>query len=182
MSKKISIVLFFFLLVITQSSLLPNFFSVRHIPDLALIVLVFFSTRRGFSEVWGMALVAGFLMDIFSFFPLGINTFSFLLVVLAASFLAQRFLVTYSTWRFLTLILLVIAGTALNDFIIVTLMKIFLSLRNAVETGYPLFYSDFWLKIFNNVLVFILIYWPLKKFENLKNVYGQKLTLRNNVR
>lgn len=129
-----------------------------------------------------MTLAAGLLMDIFSFFPLGINALSFLLVVLAASFLAQRFLVTYSTWKFLTLILLVIAGTALNDFVVVILMKIFLSLRNAGETGLPLFYSDFWLKILNNVLVFILIYWPLKKFENLKNIYGQKLTLRNNVR
>lgn len=129
-----------------------------------------------------MTLVAGLLMDIFSFFPLGINTLSFMLVVLMASFLAQRFLVTYSTWKFLTLILLVIAGTALNDFVVVVLMKIFLSLKSAGEIGFPLFYSDLWLKILNNVLVFILIYWPLKKFENLKNVYGQKLTLRNNVR
>jgi len=182
MSKKISILIFFFLLVIMQVSLLPNFFAAQRIPDLVLIVLIFFSTRRGFSEVWGMALMAGILMDIFSFSPLGVNILSFLLVVLVASFLAQRFLVAYSTWKFITLIFLVIVGTAINDFAIVILMKIFSSLKNIGGSSFPFFASDLGFKILNNSLIFIVIYWPLKKFENLKNVYGQKLTLRNNVR
>jgi rod shape-determining protein MreD len=180
MYKKVLIFLILLLLVITQVSVLPVFFNFRRIPDLVLIVVIFFAARRGFASVWGIAVTAGFLLDIFSFFPVGTDILSFSLTALVVSFMAQRFFLTQSTWKLLILLALILIGTAVNDLTISLLMKIFLGFSKVSSTGFAAVSTDLWLKMLNNLLIFALIYWPLKKYENFKGVYsyGQHMFVR----
>jgi rod shape-determining protein MreD len=182
MLKKISIFILFFFLVITQTSFLPLFFTSQRIPDIVLIVLIFLTVRRGFGEVWKMAILAGILMDIFSFSSVGMDVISFLLAVLISSFLARRFLVAYSNWKFVSLIFFVIVATVINDFTIAILMKAFLNVKDILGLGTFFSGIDLWMKIINNSLLLVVIYWPIAKLEKMKDIYGQKVTLRNNVR
>lgn len=174
MPKKISIFIILFLLVILQVSFLPNFFDSRVVPDLALIVLIFFTTRKGFGEIWLKAAVAGLILDFFSFYPLGVNIIALLAVVLITSFLTRRFLAAHSIGRLLILIFLVIIGTLINDLMVAILTKLF---KNNYEF-LAVFNWDMGLKILNNIIVFILIYWPLKKYENIKLFFEQKDILK----
>jgi rod shape-determining protein MreD len=169
MAKKIIIFMFLFLLVILQVSVLSIFFNSRRIPDLVLVVLIFFTMRRGFGEVWKMAVVAGLLVDLFSFFPVGVDIFSFTLVALVTNFLVRRFFVTHPTWKFFILFALIFIGTVVNDVTVSILMKVFLSAEKIENTGFPIFSADLWLKILDNLLLLVLIYWPLKKIEGLRN-------------
>jgi len=180
MFKKISIFLALLLLVIMQVSVLPVFFNFRRIPDLVLIVVIFFAARRGFAAVWGIAVTAGFLLDIFSFFPVGTDIISLTLAAFVVSSLAQRFFLTQSTWKFLILVATIIIGTAVNDLAISLLMKIFLNLNKISSTGFATISTDLGLKVLNNLLVFALLYWPLKKYESLKGAYsyGQHMFVR----
>jgi rod shape-determining protein MreD len=163
-----------------QVSVLPVFFNFRRIPDLVLIVVIFFTARRGFAAMWGMAVTAGFLLDIFSFFPVGTDILSLTLAALVVSFLAQRFFLMQSTWKLLILLAMTLIGTAVNDLAISLLMKIFLSVNKIESTGFAAISTDLWLKMVNNLLVFGLIYWPLKKIETWKGLYsyGQHMFVR----
>lgn len=174
MVKKILTFAVLFLLVILQVSFLPNFFDSRFIPDLVLIVLIFFTTRKGFGEIWLKAIAAGLILDFFSFYPAGTNAAAFLLVVLATSFLTRRFLAAHSFGRLFILMSLIIIGTLINDFTVSILAKL---ARSNYEIS-AVFSRDAGLKILNNILVFIIIYWPLKKYENLKNFFEQKDILK----
>lgn len=163
-----------FLLVILQVSFLPNFFDSRIIPDLALIVLIFFTTRKGFGEIWLKAVTAGLILDFFSFYPLGVNVIALLLVVLITSFLTSRFLAAHSIGRLLILILLIIIGTLINDFMVAILTKLF---KNSYDF-LSIFSWDIGLKILSNILIVAIIYWPLKKYENIKLFFEQKDILK----
>jgi rod shape-determining protein MreD len=178
--RKIYIFISLFLLVIIQVSVLPVFFNSRRIPDLVLIVLIFLAARRGFSAVWGIAIVAGLLMDLLSFFPIGADIISFALVVFIVGFLAQHFFVAQSTWKFFVLIALIFIGTIANDLILSVLMKIFLNINKISSTGFATLSSDLWLKVLNNIVGFVIIYWPLKKFEDMKSFFagGQHMFVR----
>lgn len=178
MAKKILTFASLFILVILQISFLPGFFASDVAPNLILIILIFLAARQGFSAVWLKTIVAGLLLDLFSFYPAGINVISFLAAILMTSLLARRFLVTAAAWRFLVLILLVIIGTSVNDFIVAILAKVFWG--NHGLAG--IFSWEFGMKALNNALVFSLIYWPLKKYEKLKNFYQQGAVLKDNVR
>ncbi|MFA6973744.1 MAG: rod shape-determining protein MreD [Parcubacteria group bacterium] len=180
MYKKFAIFALLFLLVILQVSALPLFFNARRIPDLVLLVVIFFTVKRGFPAAWKMALLGGFLLDLFSFFPVGVNVLSFVAVSLLINFLAQRFFVTQSNVKFFTLLALVLAGTIVNDVAVSVLMKIFLNVEKIASTGFPILSLELVGKMLSNTLLFVLIYWPLKKLENLKNIYpyGQQMVVR----
>jgi len=134
--------------------------------------------RRGFGEVWKMAIAAGLLMDIFSFFPVGTNIASFTFVVLVSSFLARRFLVTQTLWRFFILIFLAALGTALNDLAISSLIEASRIFSEPAGAGVNFWSNDILVKMLNNSILFAIIYWPLLKFEKLRSIYGEKLILK----
>jgi len=174
MAKKISIFFVLFILVILQVSFLPNFFDSRIIPDPALIVLIFFTTRKGFGEIWLKAVTAGLILDFFSFYPLGVNVIALLLAVLVTGFLTRRFSSAHSFWKLFILILLIIIGTLINDFTVAILIKLF---KNSYDF-LSIFSWDIGLKMLNNTIVFVIIYWPLKKYENMKLFFEQKDILK----
>lgn len=178
MAKKITTFAFLLLAIILQASFLPNFFSAETAPDLILIILIFLTARKGFGEVWLMSITAGIILDFFSFYPVGINVIAFLSAILVVSFLARRFLVAHSVWKFATLIFLVIVGSIVNDLAVAVLVKLFLNTRETLA----IFNWDIALKILNNILIFCIIYWPLKKYDSLKNYLAPRDILKKNVR
>lgn len=182
MLKHLATFAILFLTVILQVSFLPNFFPAHATPDLVLIVLIFLAARRGFGETWRLAVGAGLILDIFLSYPIGANVLAFSLVALVTSYLAKRFLVTPAFLRFFILLLLIIIGTAAYDLALAAIMKIFLSLQNAGGSAAPLFSFEIWGKIISNAGMFLLAYWPLRKYEKIKNYYGQRVILQNNVR
>jgi len=181
MPKKILTFAFLFLIVIFQVSFLANFFPAQVVPDLALVILIFLAARRGFAESWKMAVVAGVVMDIFSFYPLGVNVIALMIVVLAVTFLARIFLVTHLAWRFLMLICLVMVGTILNELSLLVLEKFMLNLQKIDSYKMSWVNLNFGLKILYNSLIFSLAYWPLKKYERWKDFYSQREILKSNV-
>jgi rod shape-determining protein MreD len=179
MSRKIGIFIFLFLLVILQVSFLPHFFNEKNIPNMVLLVLIFFTVRRGFGEVWPSAIMAGLLLDLFSFFPVGFHIFSFAFSLLIVGMLTKRFLVANSVWKFFIFIFLVIIGVVANDIALLIFSRsanIFVKIAGVVAP--PIGY-DFWLKILGSLIVFAIIYWPMAKFEKMRGLYNQNLAMRN---
>lgn len=182
MPRKIYILISLLLLVVLQSSFLPNFFPENAVPDLVLVVLVFSVVQRGFADALSMLIMAGFVLDLFSFLPIGFNVISFSAAGLAVSFLARRFMISQSVWKFLIFILMIVVGTAANDWTLAALSKFFLNASEAAVPASFLLGGELWLKMLGNIAVFALAYWPLHKLKKIKMAYGEKISIRNDVR
>jgi len=164
MNKKLLTIIFLFLLVVFQSSVFSNFFSIGRIPNLALIVIIFWSTRMGFKKTWKYAFGAGIFSDIFYFYPLGVNVFSFLLISFISNFLAKRFL-TVNLLRKFFILILIVGGVFLYDLLNLFSMEIFAFWNKMEKISFNIIsISELW-KIFWSLLVFFIFYFPLKKFE-----------------
>lgn len=182
MGQKITILIIIFILVIVQISVLVNFFPERAIPNLVLVLLIFWTARRGIEKTWKLAVLAGLIFDFLAFSPIGANAVSFLLTAFAAGYLGRRFLVTHQTWRFLILSLIMAAGTLVNAFSFWLILELFLAVAR-INAGAPAFWNGaLALQAGYNILLFALLYWPLKKIEKLFNLYGARAELKTNVR
>jgi rod shape-determining protein MreD len=89
--KKIFLILAIIILaVILETSVLPVCFSGGSIPDLTLVLLVAGVAVFGFQSVWIWGIIAGFILDIFSFRKIGISIFSFVIFSYSISFFSRR--------------------------------------------------------------------------------------------
>jgi cell shape-determining protein MreD len=77
----------------------------------------------GFEETWKWTVIAGLMVDLAYFFPVGANIFSFVLAAYIINFLARRFLVSGTVFRFFILAGFIIFGTFLNELFIYAIMK-----------------------------------------------------------
>ena len=178
MSRKIGTFVFLFLLVALQFSLLPHFFGEKNMPNAVILVLIFFAVRRGFSEAWPLAVAAGLLVDFFSSFPVGFHILSFAFSVLTVSLLAKRFLVANSIWKGLVFIFLVIAGVAANDLALLFISGVTEFFLGSRGLEIQLDWMALFFKIAGSLVLFLIIYWPLNKFEKMRLIYNQNLALR----
>ena len=153
-----------------QSSFLPYFFSLEHIPDLMLIITIFAATRVDFSKILIWIVLAGVAMDMAYFAPLGLNVFAFVAIAYVSNFLARRILVTHGNWKFLAIFGLVIVGTFLNDWILAIFGEIIS--KNNLNYSFSLFFGkDIFIKTIFNLMAVFLIYWPLKKISDYFDFY-----------
>lgn len=91
--KKILAILFFVIAaVIFETSVLPLFFSNGNIPNLVAIFLTSATIVFGFRNIWILAALAGFILDIFSYSRVGVNATAFLAFCYLASFFSRRLL------------------------------------------------------------------------------------------
>jgi rod shape-determining protein MreD len=173
MYKNILIFLVIFLAVMLQISFFTNLIPIGVFPDIALIIILFWSMRAGFDETWKWAILAGAMVDLTYFWPVGTSVFSFVFAAYIVNSLAKRFLVAQSAFRFLILSAFIISGTILNSILVVLAVKF--ARREAIDF-IPLFFNtDILLKTFYNLIIFSLIYVPLGKLEKFSSSLDLRL-------
>lgn len=163
MYKNILIFFIIFLAVMLQVSFFTNLIPLGVFPDIALIIILFWSIRVGFDETWKWAILAGVMVDLAFFWPVGASVFSFVFAAYIVNSLAKRFLVTQTVFRFLVLSAFIILGTIFNSLLVVLAVKF--ARREALDFSLLFFNADIFLKMFYNLVIFSLIYVPLKKLE-----------------
>lgn len=91
--KKIKILIFLLLLAIFETTGLDSIriFNVR--PDLILIAVIVLGFSYNLSVTLMFSFFAGFIKDILSTGPFGLNTFIFVLIVYTLSKLSKRFII-----------------------------------------------------------------------------------------
>lgn len=172
------IAIIIFLSVLVQTSLLPNFFPAGSVPDLALILIMIWTAKSDFNSILKWAIIAGIFMDLISFWPVGINIFSFVAVAFAVNSLSKRFLVVQSTWRFFILAIMIIFGTLMNLAIIFFLMKISARISGLSDAGLSIFNQNLFLKPLYNLLIFVIIFWPLEKLDKILRHQNKRVIIK----
>jgi rod shape-determining protein MreD len=149
--------------ILLQTAFFPNLIPFDVFPDVALIVILFWTIQSGFEETWKWATMAGLIVDLAYFLPVGTSIFSFVLVAYIINFLAKRFLVSGTVFRFFILASLVIFGTFLNEIFIYAIMA--LVGKDIIAGNSLLLMNNFLLKILYNFIIFTAAYIPLKRLE-----------------
>ncbi len=182
MTQKIAIFLLLFLLAIFQISVLPNFFPENSTPNILLVLLIFWTARKGMEKTWKLAILGGLISDLFLFIPVGVNIFSFFVVITLINYLAKRFLVTHQAWRVAILFVLVALGTLTNELVLALVAKTFFIFQKAAINIPPLIDWALAYKIINSLIIFMILYWPFKKIEAVFNLYGSRTNSKSSVR
>lgn len=178
--QKFFIAIILFIAVILQISFFPIFFKDGLAPDLALILIIIWTARFGFEKIWPWAVLAGAMLDITSFSLIGTNILSLAAIAFVINYLAKRFLVTHTAWKFLILGLFVILGTFLNELIILFIAKSLSVIKDG--GGIKLMVNiniDILQKAVFNLFIYALIYWPLGKLESQISPYAKRIIIRN---
>jgi len=152
-----------FLAVLLQVSFFPNLIPARIFPDIVLTIILFWTVRRGFDETWKWAILAGLMVDLAYFWPVGTSIFSFVLIAYLVNSLAKRFLVTQTVFRFLILLVFIFLGTIFNGILLLLAVK--LASREAADLNMLFLNTDIIFKILYNFAIFSLIYLPLGRLE-----------------
>ena len=95
--------LFIFSLVLAQFSFIAGLPGWLASLNLILVVFVFILGLVNFKTALWLAIIAGFILDIFSFRPFGIYLISFPLVVITAELMLVNFFTNRSLYSFLAL-------------------------------------------------------------------------------
>ncbi len=172
MIKKEAIILIvIFLAVIFQMSFFPLFFSIENIPDFISISLVSLVVIFGFQNVWVWGIIAGLVMDIFSFEKIGISIISLIVSCYIASFFSRRVLLGEKLGGILTGILLVLVITFFNNSWLI-LADIGFWFQEIWRVRIFFFDGILWKFIFNLILFLILLL-------ILKKLYKKKSSAKN---
>lgn len=182
MAQKIAIFFLLFLLVIFQISVLPNFFPENSTPNILLVLLIFWTTFKGIEKTWKLAILGGLISDLFLFVPAGVNILSFFITIIIVNYLAKRFLVTHKAWRFAILIILVAGGVLANEIVLMLVAKILFIFQKTAINIPKMIDQALAYKIINSIIIFAILYWPLKKIEAIFNLYGSRTDPKSNVR
>ncbi len=115
-------------LVILQSTVLPNFTILGAVPQLMFVATLAWALLRGLREGLVWAFVAGLLSDLFSAGPLGVSSMAMMAAVAAAVFIQQSFpesriimpivlaaLATFVFWFIYLLLLRLLIPIVLNN-------------------------------------------------------------------
>ncbi len=172
--------LIIFLSVVLQASFLPNIFPVNFVPDITLIFIIIWTARIDFNSVLKWAILGGLMMDLASFHPVGISIFSFVAVAFVVNSLSKRFLVPHFGWKFAVLVVIVFLATIINQIITGFLVKIFAE-GNVRESVHSIFDNRLLWKPFYNLLMFAIIYWPIRRLEKMFSSQGQRIIIKRHA-
>lgn len=173
--KAITLLIIFFAAVF-QISVFPGLFPSGLSPEIVLVLVIFWTARDGFEKSWLRAVLSGFILDLFYSWPVGINAVAFVLVSFGVGFFSRRFIISQKNLGFFVLLLLAAAGSVAHSLALLVLARICESLNIA---GAGIFLQDFsgrtiFLKILINMLLFVIIYWPLSSLEKFLSFYGKE--------
>lgn len=167
MMQTIFIGIAIFLAAIMQTSFLSNFFPANMTPDVVLILVIIWTAKTNFNSILVTAIFAGLVVDFFSFGVVGSNIFSFVAVAFVVDSLYKRFLVPQSGRKFFILTVAIVLGAMVNYVIVAIFAEITRSLTDFSWHNLGLFKQTIILKPLYNLIVFIALYWPLKKADKI---------------
>jgi rod shape-determining protein MreD len=168
MRQKVQLIIIIFLAVILQVSFFPGLTLGKIIPDVALVLIILWSSRKKFEDIWIWALFSGLILDIAAFNKIGINMISFIIISFMASFLRERFFIAQRRGAFPIALTLVAGGTILNWILVSFLTDFFRSFH----------LDQIIIKIFGNLAISIVLYFAIFKFKEIFEINESKLKLR----
>ena len=172
MINKTIIFLLILLAVVLQFSILPEIYFKGAVPNLALVLVVFWVAQEGFEGAFSKVLVLGLLFDILAFRTVGITIICFILVAFGVSSFSKRFLVAHKTWRLSMLLVMVFFATIFNNILFSFLTNIESYLRSLnLPYSLPIFNVSTVLEAVINGIILILVYYPLKKMGKILDMY-----------
>ncbi|HAI74585.1 MAG TPA: rod shape-determining protein MreD [Candidatus Moranbacteria bacterium] len=176
MPQKVIIFLIIFFAVILQSAVFSNVFFLGTGPNILLLFVVFLVSREGFEKALGKIILAGFILDLASFYPVGMNVFSFAATAFLVSFFSKRFLTVSSGWHMPVLFFLVILSALANELLLAGLFQtaVYFKSLPQIDLIFSLTLSVLLKKIFLNILFFPVVYFLLLKNEKFLSLIARK--------
>lgn len=168
MYHKIATFLLIFLAAILETSLLPNFFPKNIAPNVVLVIIIIWLSRKKFEQLWVWLILAGFILDILTFSPIGINAVSFLIIAFGIGFAAKRFFVIQSTKSFFAIAALISGATLINYTLVNLLLGLtgYFSGHKAISFSEIFLFQNLFFQILGNLIIFSIIYWPIVRKNN----------------
>ena len=116
------LILIFFLAVIIQTSLLPfiNIYGVK--PNLVLILLLIWAIAKEFKNIWGLIILAGLFLDLFSGLFFGVSMLSLLVTFFLLIWLVKNL---FGQINFGILTALIVIATLVYNLLLLALTKLF---------------------------------------------------------
>ena len=179
MFEKLTIFLVIFFAALLQLSLFSNLFFWGVGPNLMLILVIFWITHEGFEGAFFKIIFVGFMLDLFSFQPIGTNIFIFTIIAFLTDSFNKRFLVAAKNWRTAILIFLITASTLICESALYALSKTssYFNLAEIDNIIFTLNGAVLTRKILVNILFFFLISFPLIKIEQFLNLRKNRKNL-----
>ncbi len=176
MSQKIIIFFIILFAVILQSAVFSNVFFLGTGPNILLLSIIFWVSREGFEKALGKIILVGFVLDLASFHPVGMNIFSFVAVAFLVSFFSKRFLVASSSWYMPVLFFLIVLSALANELLLAGLFQLAGYFKSLPQAGliFPLAGSILLKKIFLDILFFPVVYLLLLKNEKFLGLVARK--------
>lgn len=160
--------------VLFQISVLSVIFPEYQVPSIIVALVIAWTIHVGFSDILPWVIISGIMLDIASFQPVGISVVLFVSISYFVSFFSRRFLVEHRVWGAMVVIFFMIAATFFYYF-----AGIFVAGFNNFLMGESLFlWKTIAAQIVANVVLFLIIYFPMKKMEEFISFYDQQVKIK----
>lgn len=183
MFQKIVISFIVFFSAIVQVSVFPPLFPERAVPEAMLVLVIFWTIREGFEKSLLRTILTGLTMDVIGSGVVGVHIISMVIISFFISFLAKRYLVLDRFWRVLVAIIIVAVSLIMYIAVEMFLSKL-IGYLNGLENSpgfyFVLDYFFIWKLIFT-VVLFTVLYGPLKRIELIISAYNQRILNQNRV-
>jgi len=173
MYQKILTLGLIYLAAVAEVSLAPNLFLGRLVPDIVLVLVIIWSSRKSFESFWIWAIIAGLVLDAVSLERIGLNAALFLLISFGINFLSKRFFVGQRSRNFFWVAVLILAGTVIS-------YTLGIGLNAAVgEMSLEAFsFRGVIFKAVNNLIILTIIYWPVVSSKNIFPIEESRLVVK----
>ncbi len=168
MASKIRILIIIFLASILEISFFPALFAGQIAPDVILVFIILWSSRKKFEEIWLWIILSGFILDLAIFGKIGINIFSLVLIAYTASSLRKRFFINQREGSFFIALALIIGGTIMH-----WILVIFLN-----DAWTDISWQLLVMKIVSNSIISIIVYGLIFKFKGIFGISESKLAIK----
>lgn len=173
MYQKILTFSLIFLAAVATVSFSPALFFGHVQPDIVLILVIIWSSRKSFEDFWIWAIVAGFVLDTVTLGRIGVNAISFVIISFGINFLSKRFFIGQRRYAFFWVAALVLAGSIVN-YASGTGLGVMVgeSSPNAFNFRTLIF------KIIDNLTMLAVIYWPVVSSRRIFPIEEQRLVVK----
>jgi len=140
-------------------------------------MIIFWTIKVGFEKTLKVAIFSGILLDIFYFWPIGVNVISLVVVSFLTGYLAKRFLVADFFSRVFWVVIIISVATVANDCINFAIFEL-LAFFQKTNNSQAVFSFLIWKEIVVNIILFAIIYWPIRKLTGFLSLYSRKGELK----
>lgn len=174
MFQKIIFFVVIFLFIVLQVFFVDNLFLKNNAPSLISLLIIFWTIKFGFEKTIKITIFSGIVLDVFYFWPIGISVLTLTSVSFLTSFLAKRFLSADFFSRVFWVVMIIALATLVQDLLIFTIFETLAFFQKIKNTEFILSFQ-IWKEAIYNIIIFSIIYWPLKKIESLMSFYNRKV-------